>query len=178
MAELAGNSLHARLSAIKLNELVVRGKGILTLEHNSTLTDGLKVRDWTYYTSPFLVTHITPSPLADSGRPHTWLLATAWLTHLVFSAWLPPTPPHTHTPQALSQHNVLSAPLVIAPDLEDLSIGGAMQDACGPSLVGWVDMHDVLQSLISRECHTQHIPRALPPAEYEACCPPPSPAQG
>lgn len=57
--------------------------------------------------------------------------------------------PTVHTTQALARRKVLSAPLVVAPALEDL---GSDDPPDGPSLLGWVDVADVLRGLLTRTC--------------------------
>eukprot|EP00195_Chlamydomonas_chlamydogama_P014669 CAMPEP_0202900886 /NCGR_PEP_ID=MMETSP1392-20130828/12091_1 /ASSEMBLY_ACC=CAM_ASM_000868 /TAXON_ID=225041 /ORGANISM="Chlamydomonas chlamydogama, Strain SAG 11-48b" /LENGTH=388 /DNA_ID=CAMNT_0049587343 /DNA_START=36 /DNA_END=1199 /DNA_ORIENTATION=- len=49
--------------------------------------------------------------------------------------------------QTLAKRKVLSAPVVVAPGLEDLE--RLEPDATGPSLLGWVDVRDVMHGLLS-----------------------------
>lgn len=58
--------------------------------------------------------------------------------------------------KALAKRKVLSAPLVISPALEDLSTG---ETPFGPTLLGWIDVSDVLRGLIS---HLQEKHKTLP----------------
>jgi len=58
--------------------------------------------------------------------------------------------------QALARRKVLSAPLVVAPALEDL---GGEDPPEGPSLLGWIDIADMLRGLLS---HLRAKHRKLP----------------
>ena len=54
--------------------------------------------------------------------------------------------------QTLAKHGILSAPVLIAPDLEDL--GELREEQPRPQLLGWVDVNDVVRAFI--ECAPRH----------------------
>lgn len=62
--------------------------------------------------------------------------------------------------KVLAKQHVLSAPLIIAPGLEDVeSLGGA---SAGPSLIGWIDVHDIMSAFL-RHLHDkkQKLPTSM-----------------
>lgn len=48
--------------------------------------------------------------------------------------------------QALAKHEILSAPMVVAPDLEEIGDGNT-----SPSLLGWIDIADILRAFLACE---------------------------
>lgn len=48
--------------------------------------------------------------------------------------------------QALAKHEILSAPMVVAPDLEEIGDGNT-----SPSLLGWIDIADILRAFLQCE---------------------------
>lgn len=57
----------------------------------------------------------------------------------------------------LAKHQILSAPLVLSPDLEDLNAGDM-----SPSLLGWLDVSDILRALIAHlERHHFPVPTKM-----------------
>jgi hypothetical protein len=52
--------------------------------------------------------------------------------------------------QVLAKHKILSAPLLIYPGLEDEE--GMEERETSPQLLGWIDIVDLLRSLVEREC--------------------------
>jgi len=54
----------------------------------------------------------------------------------------------------LAKHKILSAPLIMSPGLEDLEGEGAA-DPQGPTLIGWVDIADILRGLL-HQLHQKH----------------------
>lgn len=65
-------------------------------------------------------------------------------------------PPRLHRPdaQVLARGHILSAPLVISPGLEDLE--GMTPGEPAPSLVGWIDIRDLVASFVHREWAPVH----------------------
>ena len=53
--------------------------------------------------------------------------------------------------QELAKHRILSAPLVITPDLEDVQDMPLRDPDANPTLVGWVDIPDILTALLQRK---------------------------
>lgn len=85
---------------------------------------------------------------------------------------LPPSP-SVPAPQSFQAKRILSAPLVVAPDLEDLTEGGldggggAFSDegaaAATPQLLGWVDTADILRAFLAHlDAHLAAEGRPLP----------------
>jgi CBS domain-containing protein len=64
--------------------------------------------------------------------------------------------------QQLARYKILSAPVVLSPDLEDLEGGG--DNNLSPQLLGWIDVADVLQALLTflHEGDTPTSHRAMP----------------
>lgn len=52
----------------------------------------------------------------------------------------------------LAKHKILSAPLVMSPGLEDMEGEGIGAEPSGPTLLGWIDIADILRGLLHREC--------------------------
>ena len=53
--------------------------------------------------------------------------------------------------QEFNRARILSAPIVISPDLEDLEEETVPEERIGvPTLLGWVDVLDLVEALISR----------------------------
>jgi hypothetical protein len=52
--------------------------------------------------------------------------------------------------QEMAQNKILSAPLVVSDGLEDMDMGYDLIDVNrnGPSLLGWIDINDVLKALL------------------------------
>ena len=68
---------------------------------------------------------------------------------------------------ALARRGVLSAPLVMSPDLEDFPAAGTgAGEPGGPPLLGWVDVNDVLAGLLAHL--EEHSPAAGTPTTREA----------
>ncbi|KAJ9534800.1 hypothetical protein QJQ45_017234, partial [Haematococcus lacustris] len=64
--------------------------------------------------------------------------------------------------KVLAAHRILSAPMVVSPGLEDMEEMGDGEATPGPSLIGWVDITDILRSLLD-QLHTKRG-AALPTA--------------
>lgn len=48
--------------------------------------------------------------------------------------------------QKLAQHRILSAPVLIAPDVED--VGDMSAEAPRSQLLGWVDVNDIVREFV------------------------------
>jgi hypothetical protein len=48
--------------------------------------------------------------------------------------------------QTLAKHDILSAPILISPDLEDL--GELREEPPRPQLLGWVDVNDIVREYV------------------------------
>lgn len=68
--------------------------------------------------------------------------------------------------QVLSQHDILSAPLVVSPGLED-TVSEAAPVSYGPSLLGWIDINDILNAFITRKLTARWVRRLL--IIHDAC---------
>ena len=74
--------------------------------------------------------------------------------------------------KTLAQHHILSAPMIIEPDIEEVQ-GGSLS---GPQLLGWIDVADVLRAFLQRESQGGQLLRAHPPTSPLGClnaCPSP-----
>lgn len=136
--------LRGILESTQLHALCRARQDVLTLEHDMRIGDALKARPSS--------THVLAEASARNGL---WLQhRSAAMGYTTRRRPVSPTPAalptlrpdHATRPQALADRRVLSAPLVVSPDLEDIS----EQGASSPTLLGWVDVHDVLAGLLQR----------------------------
>lgn len=68
--------------------------------------------------------------------------------NVVQSEDMSPIKPPTRV-QELAIHQILSAPVIVAPGLEDMEEEG---DSWDPTLLGWLDVRDILAAFVQRKC--------------------------
>ena len=163
VADLA--TLRAFLATTPLADASPRLAELFQLEHSMTIAKALEVRSaerrarvpekkHTHQRAPF------------ASRPP--------LSPFIHAPPPPPPPPHTHIHpllhplplQSFQAKRILSAPLVVSPDLEDLvgdpdeGDGGA---ASTPQLLGWIDTSDILRAFLSHlDAHLAAEGKSLP----------------
>ena len=60
------------------------------------------------------------------------------------------SPTRAPSVQELAEHQILSAPVIVAPGLEDMEKEEG--DSWDPTLLGWLDVRDILAAFVQREC--------------------------
>lgn len=137
------------LATVKLSEITSPKQDIVVLEHNQTVGDALKVDAILQKTECCIGVCL----------PH-FVLVTVWFMM-----------------QVLARHRILSAPIVVSPGLEDVE--SLTPGDSGPSLLGWLDVNDVLRAFLQRMsmpsllpagsiCHTTCKMIALPGQQQPA----------